>query len=388
MTRLLAAAFGMVLVAAACGDTSDPTITDRPAATSATTAPAPTAAPTTTTPPPTAPAVTTPPTTAPSATDQPTTTTAAAAPPAPGWTRLATTDDPPGRANPILVVAGEERAAYLHAGRRGGDTLGDLWRLDLDSGAWTQLEPEGPGPTPRFSHTGVWDERRSRLVVFSGEGRGFGDFFSDVWAYDPATNRWTELAPEGAGPPARYGSCAGYDSAGDRFLISHGFTDDGRFDDTWAFSLADNTWTDVTPSGARPGERCLHACAYDGLTGSLVLFGGQDNDAPFLGDTWVLADGAWSELAGDGPSPRKFPAMAATEASVVLFGGIGFEGRTDDTWATSGGSAWSAVAAGTPPPARESHAAAYDPGTASIVVFGGTGPDGDLADTWILSGVE
>ena len=78
-----------------------------------------------------------------------------------------------------------------------------------------------------------------------------------------AVGEWELLAPDGAGPANRYGSCAGYDPIRNRVLVSHGFTDFGRFDDTWAYSLADGTWTDISPEGERPIERCLHACTYD-----------------------------------------------------------------------------------------------------------------------------
>ncbi len=372
----------LLLIATACGDTGEPATT---APTSPPPAPATTAAPATTSPPAvvtttTVPAPTTT-TTSPPPTSPPTT---VAAPPE--W-RLVDAGDsgPEPRSNPVMAFDPGARALYLHGGRTGGSSRADLWRFDLDAMAWTELTPDGPAPEPRFSHTAIWDTRRNRFVIFSGEGAGFGDFFSDVWAYDPAAGAWEELAPDGAGPADRYGSCAGYDPAGDRFLITHGFTDSGRFDDTWAFSLAAASWTDVTPDGALPGARCLHACSYEAASASLVMFGGQDDDQPFLGDTWVLAAGGWTEAAS-GPSPRKFPATAAVPGGILLFGGIGADGETADTWRyTPADSAWTLLAPAASPAPRESHAAATDPESGEVYVFGGQGPAGEVADLWAFA---
>ncbi len=313
----------------------------------------------------------------------PTTTAPPAAAPA-MWQRVETSgDSPPSRENAVLGYDAASGTVYLHGGRSGGESRNDLWALDLGTGTWTELPGSGEGPTPRFSHTGVWDEQRSRFVVFSGEGEGFGDFFSDVWAYDPAVGAWEELAPGGAGPTDRYGSCAGYDAAGDRFLITHGFTDSGRFDDTWAFDLAANTWAEVTPGGELPGARCLHACGYDAATGSLVMFGGQDDDVPFLDETWVFDGSGWSP-APAGPSARKFPGLAPVGGGIVVFGGDSAEGDAGDTWRFAGGG-WAELAPVPAPPPREGPAAASDSAGALMVIFGGKGPEGELNDTWVFT---
>ena len=121
-------------------------------------------------------------------------------------------------------------------------------------------------------------------MIFSGQK--LGGFFDDTWAYELARREWRQLDPGGQGPSKRYGSCAAYDVSGDRFYISHGFTDKGRFDDNWAFDLATDKWIEVSSEGNRPVPRCLHQCAFDVASGSLLLFGGQSNVTPILGDLW------------------------------------------------------------------------------------------------------
>ncbi len=377
----------LVLVAAACGDADDSAQPpDTVVAAQLTTVPAVEAAPTTTAPAPAGDEMTTttisPP--APTTTAAPTTTTAPPAPDPAAWRQVATTGAaPPPRQNAVLGYDAAANTVYLHGGRSGGESLNDLWALDLDAGAWTELPGSGAGPTPRFSHTGVWDAQRNRFVVFSGEGQGFGDFFSDVWAYDPAAAAWEELAPNGAGPSNRYGSCAGYDQAGDRFLITHGFTDSGRFDDTWAFDLAANTWTDVTPDGALPGARCLHACGYEPATGALVMFGGQDDDVAFLDETWSFDGSAWAQGPA-GPSARKFPGLAPVGGGIAVFGGDTAGGDAGDTWHLAGGT-WAELAPAAAPSPREGPAATSDAAATLMVIFGGRGPDGELSDTWVFT---
>ena len=82
-------------------------------------------------------------------------------------------------------------------------------------------------------------------------------------AYEIAENAWRLLAPEDAGPSSRYGHSAIYDPTGDRMVISHGFTDDGRFDDTWAFELATTLGETLRPPAI---GRCAAASTMRSMT--------------------------------------------------------------------------------------------------------------------------
>ena len=145
---------------------------------------------------------------------------------------------------PIIYDAPGRRLLMFGSGSRN-----DLWAFSADRQEWTQLNPSGTPPPARFGHTTIFDPVRRRLILFGGQS---GGFFSDTWAYDIARDTWQQLSPDNAGPSRRYGHSAVYDTAGDRMIISHGFTDAGRFDDTWAFNLATNSWQDISPAGAWP----------------------------------------------------------------------------------------------------------------------------------------
>lgn len=82
----------------------------------------------------------------------------------------------------------------------------DLWSLDLDTLQWTELEPEGPLPSPRDNARGFFDTSRGGLVLFGGQA--FDGPLNDLWFYSLAENRWMEvtLAPGSPVPSARVGA--------------------------------------------------------------------------------------------------------------------------------------------------------------------------------------
>ena len=91
---------------------------------------------------------------------------------------------------------------YLFGGRNGATVLGDTWAYDLATNAWSELAPEA-SPAGRFGHEAAWVEGIG-LVIFAGQA-SIDSFFGDLWAYDPVANTWSELPATGALPTPRYG---------------------------------------------------------------------------------------------------------------------------------------------------------------------------------------
>lgn len=291
---------------------------------------------------------------------------------------------PSAREDHTWTVDASGETAYLFGGRDGADVFGDLWTFDLASDAWSQLE--AAGPAPRFGHEAVWVEGIG-LVVFAGQAGTA--FFNDLWAFDPETGAWRQLPSGGDVPVARYGTCAAIGPDG-RLWISHGFTSDGtRFADTRAYDFADGTWTDETPSGDLPVNRCLHGCWWT-ADGELALFGGQTTGVTALDDRWVLrpADG-WAAVDGARPDARNLYARARTDGATLLFGGQALDAsRLDDAWLLVDGEADAVPldVAGEGPPGRSGAELVRDPSRGRYLLFGGLGADGALGDTWQLSG--
>ena len=146
------------------------------------------------------------------------------------WTPVHTIGGPKPRRDHSLTFNPDDDRMYLFGGRTAGVADNELWMYDPKSASWLETPASGTGPPPRFAHNAVYDAAGKRLIVALGQGNGTA-FFNDVWAYDGEV--WTQLdAPSAEGPAIRYGSGGALDPEGNRLLITHGFTDVGRFDDT------------------------------------------------------------------------------------------------------------------------------------------------------------
>ena len=301
------------------------------------------------------------------------------------WARLAG-DGPAAREDHTWTVDGAGEVAYLFGGRDGTTVFADTWAFDLAADTWTRVAP-ATAPPARFGHEAAWVDGVG-LVVFAGQA-GPDVFFNDLWAFDPEAASWVELPATGASPVPRYGSCAAI-GPDDRLWISHGFTQEGtRFFDTRAYDFATQTWTDETPAGDRPVERCLHGCWWtDG--GELALYGGQTTGVTALDDRWTLRDGAWSAVAGDVPPARNLYARSRLDAGTLVFGGQGVDGTfLADLWLLADDAADAAMLdpAGEPPAGRAGAELVVDEGRGRALLFGGRGADGALDDLWALGGL-
>ena len=189
----------------------------------------------------------------PTATEPPPTPTE---PPTAGWTQLVPEGERPGgRRDHSLVVDQAEDLVYLFGGRSDNEPLDELWVYDVRTNQWEHVEPDGDTPAARFGHNAIFDATQQLLVIFGGQAGP--TFFSDAWVYDPVTNVWAEIAAgdEDETPQPRYGAAGAARSGGSGLYVSHGFTNEGRFDDTWLFNVQTGEWTDVSPaSGPAPGE--------------------------------------------------------------------------------------------------------------------------------------
>jgi hypothetical protein len=304
--------------------------------------------------------------------------------PVAGWREVALPGaGPSAREDHTWTVDAAGTTAYLFGGRTDDGPSNELWAFDLATDQWTQLQPSGDPPSRRFGHTGTWAPDVG-LVVWSGQGQGL-EFFDDIWAYDPAINAWHELPSLGAIPPARYGSCASIGPDGELW-ISHGFTEDaGRFSDTRSYNFDDGTWTDRTPLDRVPVERCLHDCFWSSNE-QLVLYGGQTTGIAALGDLWLYDYelGEWVRGADSDAAPRQLYALASDGSTATVFGGGTLDGGyLGDAWTIQPATMELVPLDVVPGPPARSGAALID-GGGRFLLFGGQNGDGKLADLWEL----
>lgn len=296
---------------------------------------------------------------------------------------------PAARAWSSAVFDAQNRRMIVFGGRAGSD-FGDIWAFDLATHAWTDLTPSaGSAPAARRTPGSGYDASTHRMVTWSGQAPGV--FFNDAWSFDLNSNTWTLLTPSGGPPNIRYGVAAAWDPSAAELVTFAGFTNMGRFDDTWRLDPALQTWTDVSPVTS-PLERCLHAACYDATGGRMIMYGGQNAGA--LDDIWAFdfATNTWADLTpATRPPGRWFAAVVCDDANrrVTVFGGSTLAGLTGEVWVFDlWTEAWTQLfPSGTSPSQREGAAAVYDAAADRMVFFGGN--DGtSLNEVWAIENLS
>ncbi|MCI4326969.1 MAG: PKD domain-containing protein [Thermoplasmata archaeon] len=162
----------------------------------------------------------------------------------------------------------------------------------------------------------------------------------------PSAQNWFNLS--GGYPPGIPGNrtfaALAYDPDLNGTLMFGGFnqTRFGPDGDTWLF--ANGTWTNLTANlTSSPSPRWASLMTWDPWDHEMVLFGGRTSYTT-LGDTWVFTSGAWSLLTPtSSPSPRQsqFSVFSAdpTLGAVYLDGGSCYACGTidNDSWTFLGG---------------------------------------------------
>lgn len=314
------------------------------------------------------------------------------------WSRMSTQEAPPGgRAAHTAIYDSRRHRMLIYGGLRSDSLLSEVWELAFGGAIkWTRLETTGPAPRRAF-HSAVYDRPWDRMIVFGGMDGSSAT--NEVWALGLSSSppAWTRLVPGGTEPSGRWGHTAIYDSQRRSMLIFGGFFG-GFLADTWALSLdADPTWVELPDLGAAPVGRWQHAAIYDPVRDRMVIFGGDWCGECPRNDVWAfsLANMTWSDLTPDeqGPTGRIAPSAMydAERDRMVVFGGLEFfaiELRpTNDTWALplKGSPTWTKLEpTGTLPEPRGRHPAIHDPVGDRLVAFGGDAWWGQLRNDLVM----
>jgi len=111
--------------------------------------------------------------------------------------------------------------------------LNDTWVFNPATKEWRQAKPP-VSPPGRSCHKLVWHDRLGALVMAGGatdydwKNSGY-TFSSDLWVYETAAERWTEVKPPTAPPPGGAATC--YDASQDAVVL---FNDKGQ---TWTCKI-------------------------------------------------------------------------------------------------------------------------------------------------------
>eukprot|EP00117_Sycon_ciliatum_P039017 scpid59324/ scgid28898/ Nitrile-specifier protein 2 len=308
-------------------------------------------------------------------------------------------------------------SVYVFGGQGGSGIMNDLWRFDLSTNSWTEVNPTTSARPPvRFSMiSGFYTQGPDGLFVIStGEGSG-KVFYNDIWAYNVRTGVWTELSSQGDVPTERYGAAGGLHVNGTALYVTHGFSN-RRFSDTVRYDFSESRW--ITEFGGtheysatQPHPRCLLGSTMAGPD-EPVFFGGclsggfSGGPCP-AADSWAFRNSKWERM-DDCAAPRQYSAIArwpGRNGEVVMFGGLEndrsiimskkSETNEVDYLQTSTGT-WRRLVTvgagdGTVPALRSSHGMVTitNGNPNGILLWGGspTNVNGDnVQDMWLLTG--
>ncbi len=255
---------------------------------------------------------------------------------------------------------------------------------------WVNRSPANP-PFARRGHALAYDVSAGKVILFGGLGWD-GSPLNDTWAYDYSTNSWTNRNPTNP-PPARSSHALAYNAAAvpwNATILFGGRNGINLLNDTWAYNYASNSWSNRNPA-SKPLARAEHALAYDTSADRVVLFGGTGWGGSDLNDTWAYdyAGNSWSNRnPASHPVARNSHALAydASAGNVILFGGLmSGSGYLNGTWVYDYASNnWANRTPTSSPPSRSNHALAYDASAGNVILFGGWDGNNSLNDTWAL----
>ena len=258
---------------------------------------------------------------------------------------------------------------YIYGGRsafEADETFSDLWCFDPASGSFTLVDQKGSKPPPLSYQAMVAAQDGHSFLLFGGcridHARTNG-----LWRFDVATATWTELsahaspavgAPSGRGGPAL---AATVEAA----YVAFGYNGKEEQSDLWRFDFASAKWSELTSSvsGSAPKARSVTDLVVLGSSpvsdasvgASLWMFGGEftpsaqghEGAGEYHRDAFQfdIARKHWSECestsdASEAPVARGwFNSLRYDAHRVVVFGGFDGVQRRNDVylWTAAGG---------------------------------------------------
>lgn len=300
------------------------------------------------------------------------------------WHPLTPVTSPPARSGHTMVYDQARDVIVLFGGYGEGGYLGDTWEYDGET--WHAVSFSLDTPPPRTAHAMVYDESRGAVVLFGGSHAG--EWLGDTWEYDGSTWRQAALVhrmflpfvfkgwavPQQ--PPASYAAAMSYDAGRQISVLYAGWP-------TWEY---DGTGWQAVPTASVPRLDQGQAIAYDQDRQVTVLAGLRSN---YYGETWEYNGSDWERLSNSPLYLYSRMAYDQAHGQTIAFGGQWCAkpgcAYFDRTWAYSA-TQWSQISTTVAPPARASHAMAYDTGRQAIILFGGIGQNGAFSDTWSFDG--
>ncbi len=238
------------------------------------------------------------------------------------WSPVEASGGPSARSNAAMAYDPAGDRLVLFGGNNNPSGLSftpqrDTWVFDLAAGSWQRLD--AAGPTARLFHGAVVAE--GSLWVYGGGGANafVGPFMGDLWRLDLSAGSWSEVAVTGdtAGLAQRINPALAPAPTGGGVVVVAGHDDGalGNRNDIVAVSAdgearvvragdrlvrQGNGFCDfpadfTAPDLDGPERRSAFVFALDPVRGRALVYGGK-TDCGLAGDVWALdlATGTWS----------------------------------------------------------------------------------------------
>jgi len=317
------------------------------------------------------------------------------------WVEIDTPTKPTGRMGHEMVYDSARDVIVLFGGEYANDReMNDTWEYGLVQSPqgyvldWTYI-PTSTKPRTRDFFGMVYDSKRHAAVAFGGED--WPAALNDTWVYDGIN--WTQVTTPNK-PGTRAHLNMAYDEHNEEIVMYGGWQWYNTLDDFWRFkwtaypaSPPQGEWSFITPEPTPPSPtkppKCQNALmVYDQARKKVVLYGGSShNQGIKYQDTWEWDGVKWEKMNPvDNPGKLEEPAGTYDSARerVILFGGNGLNGTSDDLWEYDGVN-WKKMEVLNTPGKRSFTAIVYHPLDEKVVLFGGRKISGPFAnDTWEL----
>ncbi|EQC27300.1 hypothetical protein SDRG_14921 [Saprolegnia diclina VS20] len=236
---------------------------------------------------------------------------------------------PSARGGQSMLLAGQQLVLFgghYFGGEAGFVYLDEVWVLDLETSAWSQVKCEGKPPAPRYSHSATLVG--AKMFVFGGKGDK-GKVYRDMYYLDLETWHWYVVNWTTESPPERFGHS---DLAvGTKLVFFGGWDGQSKtFKDLWVFDTETFAWLQPQVAGTPPTARYGHSMALLD-DGRIVLYGGQsvkmvpEVRVEYFNDLYTLDTETMSwmrpRVTGDQPIPTFSHTMTLVGRTLYIVGG-------------------------------------------------------------------
>ncbi|KAI8852412.1 hypothetical protein BC829DRAFT_75298 [Chytridium lagenaria] len=195
--------------------------------------------------------------------------------------------------------------------------------VDLTQATWVFPSVGGRVPSPRVGCTVTAVPGQNGCLLFGGASHEEG-FRNDLFWLDLGTMTWTEARiSEGPIPKPRYEHMAAVvfrrdganpDLRSPHLLVFGGSSEEGLLNDLWDFDLATRKWTQLSTRGKTPSPRTLHSCGVSRNPTARVSETGISQSPQRRGDRVYIFGGG-----GEGEFPIQDHAVYCLDVDMLMW---------------------------------------------------------------------